>query len=65
MVKKEAIQSIGGFPVGIKSGEDLLTWARLATLYKIAYSSEALAVFNVEGYDVSEKPKRIPAAMML
>lgn len=62
MVKKEAIQSIGGFPVGIKSGEDLLTWARLATLYKIAYSNEALAVFNVEGYDVSEKPKRIPAA---
>lgn len=45
MVKKEAIQSIGGFPVGIKSGEDLLTWARLATLYKIAYSRCVLAVF--------------------
>ena len=45
MVKKDAIQAVGGFPVGIKSGEDLLTWARLAVLYKIAYSKHSLAVF--------------------
>lgn len=45
MVKKDAIKSIGGFPVGIKSGEDLLTWARLATKYKIAYYRKVLAVF--------------------
>lgn len=61
MVKKNAIQSIGGFPVGIKSGEDLLTWARLAVNGKIAYAKQAYAVFNVEGYSISEKPKRIPA----
>ena len=30
MVRKEALLRIGGFPVGIRSGEDLLTWARLA-----------------------------------
>lgn len=45
MVKKQAIQAIGGFPVGIKSGEDLLTWARLAVNVKIAYSRTPLAVF--------------------
>lgn len=61
MVKKNAIQSIGGFPIGIKSGEDLLTWARLAVNGKIAYNKQAYAVFNVEGYSISEKPKRIPA----
>lgn len=61
MVKKNAIQSIGGFPIGIKSGEDLLTWARLAVNGKIAYAKQAYAVFNVEGYSISEKPKRIPA----
>lgn len=61
MIKKNAIQSIGGFPVGIKSGEDLLTWARLAVNGKIAYAKQAYAVFNVEGYSISEKPKRIPA----
>lgn len=61
MVKKQAIQAIGGFPVGIKSGEDLLTWARLAVGGTIAYSKLPLAIFDVEGYSVSEKPKRIPA----
>ena len=45
MVKKQAIQAIGGFPVGIRSGEDLLTWARLAVNDKIAYSKISLAVF--------------------
>ena len=59
--RKEAFQSVGGFPLGIKSGEDLLTWARLAARYKIAYTKKQLAVFNVEGYDRNERPKRIPA----
>lgn len=58
--RKEAFQSVGGFPLGIKSGEDLLTWARLAARYRIAYSKKPLAVFNVEGYDIKDKPKRIP-----
>ena len=45
VVRKSALQAIGGFPVGIKSGEDLLTWARLACKYQIAYSITPLAVF--------------------
>lgn len=61
MVKKRAIQSIGGFPIGIKSGEDLLTWARLAVNEKIAFNKQSYAIFNVEGYSINEKPKRIPA----
>lgn len=59
MVKKSALQSIGGFPQGIKSGEDLLTWARLACRYKIAYSTKIGAVYNLgEGYDFANKPPR-------
>lgn len=61
MVRREAMLAIGGFPVGIRSGEDLLTWARLAARYRIAYCREAKATFNVEGYNVKERPKRIPA----
>lgn len=61
MARKKAFLGIGGFPIGIKSGEDLLTWARLACRYKIAYSRKVCATFNVEGYDVKEKPKRVPA----
>ena len=54
MVKKQAIQAIGGFPVGIKSGEDLLTWARLAVNEKIAYSKIVLSVFCESESDVNE-----------
>lgn len=61
MARKSAFTKIGGFPTGIRSGEDLLTWARLACEFKIAYSRTPLATFNVEGYDVKEKPKRVPA----
>lgn len=59
--EKQLMQAIGGFPVGVKSGEDLLTWARLAVNGSIAYSKRPLAVFHVDGYDMGDKPKRIPA----
>lgn len=45
LVRKTAIQAVGGFPVGVRSGEDLLTWARLAVRYRIAYSRRSLAIF--------------------
>lgn len=45
VASKKALQTICGFPLGIKSGEDLLTWARLAAIYKIAYSRNSLAAF--------------------
>lgn len=61
VVRKMAIESIGGFPVGVKSGEDLLTWARLASNFQIAYSKRVLAIFHIVGYQYTEKPKRIPA----
>jgi glycosyltransferase involved in cell wall biosynthesis len=44
-VKKRAIESVGGFPIGIASGEDLITWAKLASKYQIAYTSEPKAYF--------------------
>lgn len=59
MVRKSALESVGGFPIGIKSGEDLLTWARLYIKYKIAYSVKPLAIYNLgEGYDYSKLPPR-------
>ena len=47
VAKKQAIQAIGGFPVGIKSGEDLLTWARLAIKGPIVYSKKALSIYRL------------------
>ena len=48
-VMRDAIDAIGGFPVGIKSGEDLLTWARLAVRFPLAYEARCLAIFRVSG----------------
>lgn len=45
MISKSALEDIGGFPVGIKDGEDLITWARLAVKYKIAFSNRTQAYF--------------------
>ncbi len=60
VVKKSAILNIGGFPVGIKSGEDLLTWARLAVQNKIAYSMKELSIFILsKSHNISQKPTRL------
>lgn len=45
-VRKSALVEVGGFPVGIYSGEDLLTWARLSCRYLIAYSKKIAAYYN-------------------
>ena len=59
MVRKSAMEAIGGFPLGIKSGEDLLTWSRLACRGKIAYSKKVGAIYNLgEGYDLANQPPR-------
>lgn len=56
MVQRSAIQTIGGFPVGVKSGEDLLTWARLACRYNIAYTIKPMAIY-FQGYSNPRPPE--------
>lgn len=61
VIKKKAIKDVGGFPVGIKSGEDLLTWAKLAVRYKIAYSKSCEAVYCLsQNYGTKSIPVKIP-----
>ena len=48
-VMRDAMAAIDGFPLGIGSGEDLLTWARLAVRFPLAYEARSLAVFRVSG----------------
>lgn len=58
-VDKSAFLEIGGFPVGVIAGEDLLTWARLAARYDIAYCTKPLARFYAP-LEMSDRPPRIP-----
>lgn len=48
MARKDALNSIGGFPFGVKSGEDLLTWAKLVTKYKVAYCTKPLSIYRID-----------------
>jgi Glycosyltransferases involved in cell wall biogenesis len=45
VVRKQAFLSVGGFPEGVIEGEDLLTWAKLAIQYPIAYCLDCKAFF--------------------
>ena len=40
------LDEMGGFPLGIKLGEDFLLWAKIAMRYKVAFLNEALAWYN-------------------
>ena len=46
IIPKVVFDEMGGFPVGIKLGEDFLLWAKIALQYKVAFLHEALAWYN-------------------
>ncbi len=45
-IERELLQEFGVFPIGITSGEDLLTWARIAVRTDWAYSLRPFAQYN-------------------
>lgn len=60
MIKKKCLVAIGGFPIGVTLGEDLLTWARLACRFRIAYSRRVLAIYNFRTTKQLVTPRRAP-----
>jgi glycosyltransferase involved in cell wall biosynthesis len=58
-VSKMAINAVGGFPAGVKAGEDLLTWARLAVRYRIAYAPIPKSIFHLRA-SLTGMPTRLP-----
>lgn len=45
-MQRKVFDEMGGFPEGIKLGEDFLLWAKTAVLYKVAFCEKALAYYN-------------------
>lgn len=43
---RKVFDEMGGFPVGIKLGEDFLLWAKTAIHYPVAFSEKPLAFYN-------------------
>lgn len=46
MIPRKVYEETGGFPVGIKLGEDFLLWAKIAMQYPTAFLNEPLAYYN-------------------
>ena len=46
MISRKVFDEMGGFPLGIKLGEDFLLWAKTAMHYPVAFLNEALAWYN-------------------
>ena len=45
-MSKRVFEEMGGFPLGIKLGEDFLLWAKTAMHYPVAFCEEPLAYYN-------------------
>jgi len=62
IVRKKSIQAIGGFPESISSGEDLLTWGRLAIYNRIAFNRKSLGQYNRDHSQFNrDQRERLPA----
>ena len=46
MIPRKVFNEMGGFPLGIKLGEDFLLWSKIALQYPVAFLNEALAWYN-------------------
>ncbi len=46
MTPRHVYEEMGGFPLGIKLGEDFLLWAKIALRYPVAFLNEPLTWYN-------------------
>lgn len=67
MIPKYVLDAVGGFPVGIRLGEDFLTWSRIAMLYPVVFVNRPLAYYNndVPASARATRNLHAPAAHML
>jgi glycosyltransferase involved in cell wall biosynthesis len=53
-VRKDSLMAVGGFPVGMRRGEDVVAWMELALQYPVAHAARVTAVFNQEAVNRSD-----------
>lgn len=46
VIPKKVVEHIGGFPEGMKIGEDLYMWIKIASAYSVCFSPERLVNYN-------------------
>jgi len=45
VARAEIMEKVGGFPVGVKNGEDVATWLRCSLISPIAYAHQPLVIY--------------------
>lgn len=50
-ISKTSLSSVGGFPVGMKMGEDQVVWSKLASRYLIAFCSDICVYYDLSVND--------------
>jgi len=45
-VNREMLLHLGGFPVGVRRGEDIVTWIKLAIEFGMAHAAKVTAIYN-------------------
>ena len=52
---RDALLDIGGFPVGIRRGPDVITWIRLALKFPVAHTATVTAVYNRDAINRTDR----------
>ncbi|BAY52678.1 putative glycosyl transferase [Thermostichus vulcanus NIES-2134] len=54
-VKKEDFLSVGGFPVGVRRGEDIICWIKMALRFPAAHAEVVTAVYYQDAVNRTDK----------
>lgn len=46
MMRRSVFEEMGGFPLGVRLGEDFLLWSKIALRYPVAFLDKPLAYYN-------------------
>lgn len=54
-VDRDSLISLGGFPVGVSKGPDVITWISMGLRFPFAHTEVATAVYNQDGLNRTDK----------
>jgi glycosyltransferase involved in cell wall biosynthesis len=64
-VRRNRIKEIGGFPLGIRRGPDIICWINLALRYPVAHAEIVTAIYNQDGVNRTDRLREIEAPASL
>lgn len=60
-ISRSRLLAIGGFPLGVKRGEDVITWVRLAMMGSMAHAEIPTVIYHQDTVDRFSRPPEVIA----